>query len=395
MFSRLITNVININFYIFFFVFCIITLFFIDVVNSQSYSEAQSLSEKIDRLERIIIENSSNNKNIDTQETSFENLKPDEVEARLQAKVLQLEKLLENLTGQVEETRFELSQLKREIKVLNDDIVYRLSFIEEATGTSVAVSNLPSFNNSSSKESQLAQDNIEQGNVRLVPNPEMPLSSPVQDQPNMNDLTQYQQDSSKGNTMGILFTNKDGDPLPPNKENLFLNQGQVIEEMPEEMRSSNLKDGSNIISNSADNSIARELTLPNGTDKDQYNYAFEILRLANSPVDYERAETVLRAFLEKNPSSELAGNAQYWIGETFYVRSDFERAAVEFLAGYENYPTSVKGPDNLLKLGLSLARLEKKDVACASLSKLSTEYPSASETIKRRAQSERGNLKCN
>ena len=353
------------------------------------------MSEKIDRLERIIIENSSNNKNIDTQETSFENLKPDEVEARLQAKVLQLEKLLENLTGQVEETRFELSQLKREIKVLNDDIVYRLSFIEEATGTSVAVSNLPSFNNSSSKESQLAQDNIEQGNVRLVPNPEMPLSSPVQDQPNMNDLTQYQQDSSKGNTMGILFTNKDGDPLPPNKENLFLNQGQVIEEMPEEMRSSNLKDGSNIISNSADNSIARELTLPNGTDKDQYNYAFEILRLANSPVDYERAETVLRAFLEKNPSSELAGNAQYWIGETFYVRSDFERAAVEFLAGYENYPTSVKGPDNLLKLGLSLARLEKKDVACASLSKLSTEYPSASETIKRRAQSERGNLKCN
>ena len=161
------------------------------------------------------------------------------------------------------------------------------------------------------------------------------------------------------------------------------------------MRSSNLKDGSNIIPNSADNSIARELTLPNGTDKDQYNYAFEILRLANSPIDYERAETVLRAFLEKNPSSDLAGNAQYWIGETFYVRSDFERAAVEFLAGYENYPTSVKGPDNLLKLGLSLARLEKKDVACASLSKLSTEYPSASETIKRRAQSERGNLKCN
>ena len=179
--------------------------------------------------------NSSNNKNIDRQETSFENLKPDEVEARLQAKVLQLEKLLENLTGQVEETRFELSQLKRDIKVLNDDIVYRLSFIEEATGTSVAVSNLPSFNNSSSKESQLAQDNIEQGNVRLVPNPEMPLSSPVQDQPNMNDLTQYQQDTSKGNTMGILFTNKDGDPLPPNKENLFLNQGQVIEEMPEEL----------------------------------------------------------------------------------------------------------------------------------------------------------------
>ena len=67
---------------------------------------------------------------------------------------------------------------------------------------------------------------------------------------------------------------------------------------------------------------------------------------------------------------------------------------MEFLAGYEQYPSSVKGPDNLLKLGLSLARLDKKDIACASLSKLSTEYPSASDTIKRRAQSERGNLKC-
>ena len=398
MLSRLLTNNKSIKLHLFLIVFCNFIFFDSKIVKSQSYTEELNLSQKIDRLEKIIIENSSNNRNISNQETIIENLNPNEVEARLQARMLQLEKLIEDLTGQVEETRFELSQLKREMKLSNEDIKYRLSYIEEKAGVSIAVSDLPSFNNSLSvNESQLDEEGANQRNLRIEPVPGIPLSTPVQSQPAMDDLdtlNQVQQNSTPEDTMGILFTNKDGKPLPPKSENLFLGQDQVAEEIPKKADSITQFDLTNKNLNIEENEISQGLILPNGTDQDQYNYAFEILRLANGPADYEKAERALRAFLDKNPSSDLAGNAQYWIGETFYVRSDFERAAVEFLAGYEQYPSSVKGPDNLLKLGLSLARLDQKDVACASLSKLSTEYPSASDTIKRRAQSERGNLKC-
>ena len=398
MLSRLLTNNKSIKLHLFLIVFCNFIFFDSKIVKSQSYTGELNLSQKIDRLEKIIIENSSNNRNISNQETIIENLNPNEVEARLQARMLQLEKLLEDLTGQVEETRFELSQLKREMKLSNEDIKYRLSYIEEKAGVSIAVSDLPSFNNSLSvNESQLDEEGSNQRNQRIEPVLGIPLSTPVQNQPAMDDLgtlNQVQQNSTPEDTMGILFTNKDGKPLPPKSENLFLGQDQVAEEIPKKADSITQFDLTNKNLNIEENEISQGLILPNGTDQDQYNYAFEILRLANGPADYEKAERALRAFLDKNPSSDLAGNAQYWIGETFYVRSDFERAAVEFLAGYEQYPSSLKGPDNLLKLGLSLARLDQKDVACASLSKLSTEYPSASDTIKRRAQSERGNLKC-
>ena len=398
MLSRLLTNNKSIKLHLFLIVFCNFIFFDSKIVKSQSYTGELNLSQKIDRLEKIIIENSSNNRNISNQETIIENLNPNEVEARLQARMLQLEKLLEDLTGQVEETRFELSQLKREMKLSNEDIKYRLSYIEEKAGVSIAVSDLPSFNNSLSvNESQLDEEGSNQRNQRIEPVLGIPLSTPVQNQPAMDDLgtlNQVQQNSTPEDTMGILFTNKDGKPLPPRSENSFLGQDQVAEEIPKKTDPITQFDVRNKNLNIEENEISQGLILPNGTDQDQYNYAFEILRLANGPADYEKAERALRAFLDKNPSSDLAGNAQYWIGETFYVRSDFERAAVEFLAGYEQYPSSLKGPDNLLKLGLSLARLDQKDVACASLSKLSTEYPSASDTIKRRAQSERGNLKC-
>ena len=398
MLSRLLTNMKSIKLHLFLIILCNLISIDSKIVKSQSYKEELNLSQKIDRLEKIIIENSSKNRNVSSQETVVESLNPDEVEARLQVRMLQLEKLLEDLTGEVEETRFELSQLKREMKLSNEDLAYRLSYIEETTGVSIAVSDLPSFNNSLSvNESQLGAEDANQRNIRLEPSPGMALSTPVQSQPAMDDLStlnQVQQSSTVEDTMGILFTNKDGKPLPPNSESLFLEQDQVTEEIPKKIDAITQFDETNKNLNAEENEISQGLMLPNGTDQDQYNYAFEILRLANGPTDYEKAERALRAFLDKNPSSDLAGNAQYWIGETFYVRSDFERAAVEFLAGYEQYPSSVKGPDNLLKLGLSLARLDKKDIACASLSKLSTEYPSASDTIKRRAQSERGNLKC-
>ncbi len=102
---------------------------------------------------------------------------------------------------------------------------------------------------------------------------------------------------------------------------------------------------------------------------------------------FGEAEAGFRQFLEKHPEHSLAGSAQYQLGETFYAQANYQEAARNFLQGYKNYPKSRRAPDSLLKLGLSLRKLDQRDQACAALSSVSTEFPRAVEA-KKRAQAE-------
>ena len=63
-----------------------------------------------------------------------------------------------------------------------------------------------------------------------------------------------------------------------------------------------------------------------------------------------------------NPK-DLMPNIQYWLGEVHYAQKNFEKAIIEFGEGLKNYPESIKGPDNLLKLGLSFSNLKKMNEA--------------------------------
>lgn len=130
--------------------------------------------------------------------------------------------------------------------------------------------------------------------------------------------------------------------------------------------------------------------LPPGSAMDQYNYAFSLLKKA----DYDDAETALSAFVAAYPEDPLTGNALYWLGETYYVRADYNRAAVTFLRGYRDFPDGTKAADNLLKLGMSLAKLDKKVEACATFSELGKKFPDASEQIRSRSKSEAASLGC-
>ena len=104
-----------------------------------------------------------------------------------------------------------------------------------------------------------------------------------------------------------------------------------------------------------------------GAQGDQlYNDAFKLLQDG----DYAGAERGFKTFVQSNPKHPLAGNAQYWLGETYYARRDYQNAMVAFAEGYKTYKTSPKGPDNLLKLGITLAVLNHKPDACAVFAKL-------------------------
>ena len=128
----------------------------------------------------------------------------------------------------------------------------------------------------------------------------------------------------------------------------------------------------------------------NATPEKQYERAFELLRQS----DYDKAEKAFTDFLAKNKNHQLAGNAQYWLGETYYVRNKFQEAAVAFAEGVQKYPKNNKAADNLLKLGMSLQQLNQKKDACTAFNQLISKFPEASASVKRRADTERRRLNC-
>jgi len=110
--------------------------------------------------------------------------------------------------------------------------------------------------------------------------------------------------------------------------------------------------------------------------------------------DYAAAEAAFDDFLKKFPNDSLSGNAQYWLGETYFVRGQYKAAAGAFLKGYQTYSQGAKAPDSLLKLAMSLDRLGQKDAACSSFAELSAKFPNAPQSVKTRAQSERQRVGC-
>ena len=110
--------------------------------------------------------------------------------------------------------------------------------------------------------------------------------------------------------------------------------------------------------------------------------------------DYAAAERGFKTFIQRNPQSKLAGNALYWLGETYYARRDYNSALTAFAEGYKVYKTSPKGPDNLLKLGITMAVLGRKPDACAVFSRFSQDYPRATDLQKRRIEQERQKNGC-
>lgn len=130
--------------------------------------------------------------------------------------------------------------------------------------------------------------------------------------------------------------------------------------------------------------------LPPGTPQERYNHAVKLLQQG----DYAEAETAFTEFTAAHPNDPLSANAQYWVGETWFARNQFDRSAKAFLAGYQKYPKSPKAPDNLLKLSMSLTNLNQKQEACAVLKQLSTEFPNADAQNKQAAARERTRAAC-
>ncbi len=124
--------------------------------------------------------------------------------------------------------------------------------------------------------------------------------------------------------------------------------------------------------------------------QDDYDRAFNLLKQEK----YEEAVQSFKAFIAAYPTHVLNSNAYYWLGESYYAQQHYEQAAVQFLEGYKQFPKGGKAADSLLKLGMSLGQVNKKAEACATLGKLTSEFPDASSALKERIRQERTEFQC-
>ncbi len=130
--------------------------------------------------------------------------------------------------------------------------------------------------------------------------------------------------------------------------------------------------------------------LPDGTPKEQYDFAYGLLR----QLDFDRAERALKAFLERHPSHELAENSRYWLGETYFARKNYPAAAEAFLDGYKRNRDGRKAADNLLKLGISLTQLGQKAEACTTFRELQARFGASAKDVRDLASTEQKKAGC-
>jgi len=115
-------------------------------------------------------------------------------------------------------------------------------------------------------------------------------------------------------------------------------------------------------------------------EKAAYDQAFQALK----DLRYADAAEEFQAFLNSYPDSEYSDNAQYWLGESYYVTRNYDLALTAFQDLLDRFPDSPKAPDALLKIGYTHYELEQWDSARAALTQVQEQYPDS--TLSRLAE---------
>jgi len=124
------------------------------------------------------------------------------------------------------------------------------------------------------------------------------------------------------------------------------------------------------------------LPVPQGDDRANYQAAFDLLKDGK----YPEAAAAFKQFLATFPTSTLTDNAQYWLGESYYVTKQYPDALRAFRTVIEKYPDSRKLPDALLKIGYCNYELKNWGEARAALDQVVKQY---GDTTAARLASER------
>ena len=132
-------------------------------------------------------------------------------------------------------------------------------------------------------------------------------------------------------------------------------------------------------------------SLPSADNPDElYRNSYEFILSG----DYKTAEAGFRQHIERFPDDGRASDAHFWLGESLLGQDRYRDAAEIFLRASRDYPAADKAPDMLLKLGISLAAMNQRDVACVTYNEIGQKYPDISSALRERVKQEQALAGC-
>lgn len=263
--------------------------------------------------------------------------------AQQEVRMQQLQQQMSELTGQIERVELKVNDLAAQVERMQKDVEYRLGVLE---GTGVPPAGAP------------IDGAAQQGAVSDGAGPALTPAAPMPATTAPETAATAPAPTGQPGVLGTLNSSAQLPQAPAGAAEEAAAKAAQQTAMP-----------------------SAAVVLPGETPREQYEYATNLIQRGA----YDQAEIALKSFIQQHPKDELTGNAQYWLGETYYVRNDFKAAAVAFAEGYQKYPNSQKAPDNLLKLAMALGQQGQKENACVALKQLEKRYPDASANIKDRA----------
>ncbi len=312
--------------------FLIHLLIFIFFANI-SFAQQDKMNELLDKLEKIQKDIQTLEKAVYTKNTNLpsDNILLNEALTKQLSKISELEKQIQQMTQRYEENSYQLQQLTDKLNKVSNDNQLRLQQLENNKFASDKVSSPKEV----IEEKKISPPKISNQNVL--------------------------------NKEEVEETNADEDNSLKDKS---VNTGSVkLKEKPNK---------------------AQAKILPKASAAERYKFAMNIMKSG----DFEKAEIAFKEFVDAHAKHELAGSAQFWYGETFYIRQLYEDAAVAFLDGYQKYPNSPKAPENLLKLGVTLAELGETEQGCKMIANLKKAYPKTDASILQKSSYEKKRFNC-
>ena len=267
----------------------------------------------------------------------------------------QLEEQIRSLNGRIEEMSFQLLQMQEQLRKTQEDNEYRFQDLESGKG--------------GGKSGALERPAGQDPQASRTAAAEAPAGS---------SAGAGGQTASRGNrgadpqTLGTIRFDENGNPVGTDmNESASLGSGALPDAGP---------------GTPAAGGQAGALDKPDDIYSAAYGHVLS--------GDYALAEKEFRDYLDIFPEGDKAADASFWLGEAQYSQGNFNESAKTFLNAHQTYGKSKKAPEMLLKLGMSLAALDNRETACATLREVGKRYPNASKAVKTKVSSEQSRLAC-
>lgn len=284
-------------------------------------------------------------------------------------RVNQLQEQVRDLSGKVEEMNFLILQMQEQMRKIQEDNEFRFEELEKkkkadagsdtTTKTAAADSAAATTQKSVTEQTDRVAENADPDTVPSLNSAAIP---------------------NNGNSADSVATGTQS-------------SDDVALQAPHALGSIRFDASGNVIGGSLNTDAPKEQIAslpPTDNPNELYQGAYQFIMAG----DYRAAEVAFSTHIERFPADPLTSDARYWLGEALYGQERYAEAATVFIDMQRDFPDSKRGAENMLKLGMAMAKLNDREVACATLAKIATRFPAAAPAVLKRAYDERKLNRC-